>query len=234
MALDFRASQTRTNKLIASGSTGTNAKLLFYPFASALNLSGGLNSSVFGTGSIGKDAFLYISGAVGSLNGSSNGAVVAGGDVHVSGNLQVQGRLIIPSGSIGLYGRLFVGNYATTTNTSSNPQTCGQNNWVPNEWFFSSGSSRVFFQAILSAQTGSATSFVRLYNATSGAYVEIGGPGVTELSTSQITPTKLLSVNLTGALNFTTSSAQIYEVRIYTSVNSSICSLGSAEILTQS
>lgn len=568
MALDFRASQARTNKLIASGSTGTNAKLLFYPFSSALNLSGTINPSTFGTGSIGQDIFLYISGAVGSLDGTGNGATVTGGDLHVSGNLRVQGAILFSSGasieiglsdyaatsnifstivgqhrfdptdylarpiylrgnlavsntaanlsvrlwnvtsgtyveiggpgithfvvsgttptffqsvnlvsasgfssgpaiyelhasvsngsyvgyvggwnfavtgagvqgpqgpqgiagadgifvtsgvysktsqsvafgagpgfvypdvigtdifffvsgsstaksvfggdlvlsgnlttwlsnsfqgpttashmllndgavmpydkaissinsasngtltlvfastagllsnpantvvlgdysnanaialvgqntfygflqyptgsffsgsiqfpqgisgsltqlsdgtsylrsgtgvvinsasngavtitgSAGKYGRLFIGKYTSTNNTSSNPEVCGQNYWDPADWGFVPGSSSVYLQAILSAEAINSTSFVRLWNATAGAYVEIGGPGITEISTSQITPTRLLSVDLTGALNFQTGSAQVYEVQIYTSVGPSACILGSCELLTQ-
>ncbi|TXH11650.1 MAG: hypothetical protein E6R04_00970, partial [Spirochaetes bacterium] len=68
MTYDFRASQIRTNKLITSGSTGTNAALLIYPFTVALNQSGSINSSMFGTGSIGQDVFLFVSGAASSMD----------------------------------------------------------------------------------------------------------------------------------------------------------------------
>jgi hypothetical protein len=136
------------------------------------------------------------------------------------------------TGSAGKYGRLFIGRYTSTNNTLSNPEVCGQNYWDPDDWGFVPNSSSVFLQAILSAQMGSGTSFLRLWNATAGAYVEIGGPGITEISTSQTTPTRLLSVDLTGALNFLTSSAQVYEVQIYTSLPFSACILGSCELLT--
>lgn len=85
MTYDFRASQVRTNKIIASGSTETNAALLIYPFASALNQSGSINTAVFATGSIGSDVFLYVSGAVNSMGTSTQGTTLFGGDLKVSG-----------------------------------------------------------------------------------------------------------------------------------------------------
>lgn len=118
MALDFRATQVRTNKIIASGSTGTNASLLVYPFASALNLSGGLDPSKFITGSIGQDAFLYVSGVIGSLDAATRAAVVLGGDLHISGNLRVAGTLTatIPGSASG---SIFVTSGAQAYTTSS-------------------------------------------------------------------------------------------------------------------
>lgn len=89
MTYDFRASQVRTNKIIASGSTGTNAALLIYPFASALNQSGSINTSVFATGSIGTDVFLFVSGAVNSMGTAVSGTSVFGGDLKVSGAFMV-------------------------------------------------------------------------------------------------------------------------------------------------
>lgn len=118
MALDFRATQVRTNKIIASGSTGTNASLLIYPFSSALNLSGGLDPTKFITGSIGQDAFLYVSGAIGSLDATTRAAVVLGGDLHISGNLRVAGTLTatIPGSASG---SIFVTSGAQAYTTSS-------------------------------------------------------------------------------------------------------------------
>jgi hypothetical protein len=95
MTFDYRASQLRTSKIIASGSTGTGAKLLLYPIDSQgtpLN-QGNISAALFGTGSIGNDVFLFVSGAIGSINGSSNGASVFGGDVYVSGNLKSAGTI---------------------------------------------------------------------------------------------------------------------------------------------
>lgn len=93
MTFDFRASQVRTNKIIASGSTGTSASLLIYPFARALDQSGSINSAVFGTGSIGSDVFLFVSGAVNSMGTSTQGTTLLGGDLKVSGAFMSLGSL---------------------------------------------------------------------------------------------------------------------------------------------
>jgi len=105
MSLTFRASQIESNKLIASGSTGTatGAKLLIYPHEADDAISpnqGFIDQSVFNTGSIGTDIFLYVSGGIGKKNvGGSQAISVFGGDLHVSGNLTVDGTY--PSGGGG-------------------------------------------------------------------------------------------------------------------------------------
>jgi hypothetical protein len=105
MSLTFRASQIESNKLIASGSTGTatGAKLLIYPHEADDAISpnqGFIDQSVFNTGSIGTDIFLYVSGGIGKKNvGGSQSISVFGGDLHVSGNLTVDGTY--PSGGGG-------------------------------------------------------------------------------------------------------------------------------------
>jgi hypothetical protein len=69
---------------------------------------GGVNSSIFNTSLIGSDVFLFVSGAINSINTSTNGASVFGGDVHISGNLKIAGTVInssnIPSSSIAFAG----------------------------------------------------------------------------------------------------------------------------------
>ena len=102
MTFDFRASQLRTSKIIASGSTGTNAKVLLYPISAdevPLN-QGNIKALVFGTGSIGRDVFLYVSGGIGGMNGTSHDISVFGGDTHISGNLFVSGTLNTSLGGV--------------------------------------------------------------------------------------------------------------------------------------
>lgn len=92
MTFDFRALQVQTNKLIPSGSTGTNAKLLIYPITSEDSTTpnqGVIDPAKFSTGSIGNDALLFVSGVINGLDKTNNGASVFGGDVHVSGTLRV-------------------------------------------------------------------------------------------------------------------------------------------------
>lgn len=92
MTFDFRASQLRTSKIIVSGSTGTNAKLLLYPISvdgSPLN-QGNIDPTLFGTGSIGQDVFLFVSGTIAGTDGTSNGITLLGGDLGVSGSVRSQ------------------------------------------------------------------------------------------------------------------------------------------------
>jgi hypothetical protein len=95
MTFDFRASQLRTSKIIVSGSTGTNAKLLLYPISvdgSPLN-QGNIDPTLFGTGSIGQDVFLYVSGVIGGTGNTGNGITLFGGDVASSGNIKAEGDI---------------------------------------------------------------------------------------------------------------------------------------------
>ncbi len=96
MALDFRADQTKTHQIISSGSTGTNAQLLIYNYSVSSDLSGGLNTALFGTSSIGTDVSVFVSGAINSRNVSnSHGTVTFAGDVFVSGALAIAGGLVV-------------------------------------------------------------------------------------------------------------------------------------------
>lgn len=91
MTTDFRASQIQTNKIIASGSTGTstNALLLIYPISKQSGSNQGfINTGSFGLSGIGTDVFMFVSGAIGSRGtAASNATTVFGGDVHISGVL---------------------------------------------------------------------------------------------------------------------------------------------------
>lgn len=101
MTLDFRASQFRGAKFIASGSTGTGAKLVFYDIANdstGTPNQGNINTATWNTSSIGNDIFLFVSGTV--LSGTSDGRITAfGGSVKVSGVLSVGTGSIYLSGS---------------------------------------------------------------------------------------------------------------------------------------
>jgi len=89
MALDFRASQFRGAKFIASGSTGTGARIIFYDIANdntSTPNSGEINTSTWNQSAIGTDVFLFVSGTV--VTGSSAARISAfGGSVFVSGAL---------------------------------------------------------------------------------------------------------------------------------------------------
>jgi hypothetical protein len=105
----------------------------------------------------------------------------------------------------------YIGMYDSSTVTSSNAKTVGSTYFDPTE----NNSVTWKLRTILATTIGSNTAIVKLYNVTSGAYVHIGGAGITTLSTSNTTPTKIDSVNLYGATNFYTSSVAIYELQYY-------------------
>ncbi len=81
MSYDFRASQVKTNKIIASGSTGTSASIMIYGHDSDGNPANHGNlSSAFATNLIGADTFLYVSG-------SEEKRSVFGGGLTLSGTV---------------------------------------------------------------------------------------------------------------------------------------------------
>lgn len=87
--IDFRSNQIQTNKIIVSGSN----KLLVYGVeaqTAPLN-QGNIDPSKFPTGAIGSDVFLFISGATGARGTANPATAVFGGDVHISGNLSIDG-----------------------------------------------------------------------------------------------------------------------------------------------
>lgn len=112
--------------------------------------------------------------------------------------------------------------------SSVSPLIGGQAYFVPSEH----NSTNVRVRAILSTTTTACMAFFRLYNITSGSYVHIGGPGITELSSSNTTPTLLSSSNLTTATNFNMLTASIYEAQLYSATSSIDVSLGGATIIT--
>lgn len=86
MPIDFKASQIRTNKIIASGSL-SKPYLLIYPSGSAIDDSGN-TTKISGTGS---DGWLFVSGGI-----NSNDRVVFGGDTTVSGTFIVSPNILEP------------------------------------------------------------------------------------------------------------------------------------------
>ena len=98
MTTDFKASQVQTSKVIVTGSFagGGANQLLVYSIEADDSLSpnqGQIDSSVFDTSSgIGTDVFAFVSGGISQKDvGGSYGVSVFGGDVHISGNLTIDG-----------------------------------------------------------------------------------------------------------------------------------------------
>lgn len=233
MSQDFRARQIQTSQVISSGSSGTNAKIVVYDISAqdtATPNQGIIDNTRFNTSSIGTDIFLYVSGGINNRDvGGSNAITVFGGDVHISGNLTVGGTSPTGSGGTGAafnsgsFISFGITDYATTTNTSSGPQSIGQIVFDPRDF-----TGPVVFRSVLASTTGSVTASVQLFNVTSGTFVHIGGTGITTLNTTNTTPTIIQSVNLRTATNFSTGSA-IYELQSYIGTGSQTAVVGGAE-----
>lgn len=300
MPIDFRASQIQTNKIIASGSTGTEtgAQIVVYSHladdGTAPN-QGFINQSTFVTSSIGTDIFLYVSGGIGQRNvGNAKSISCFGGDVHISGNLTVDGTypsgggtgtnffwspsnaVIEASGSLTITGSgyfknglsgslqavapgvpyLLAGpNITIATNSLGQVSISGSASGGGGSSFYrlevldyystnattDTVAGQVIFPAhqftgsivlygIIANTSPTATGSVRLYNVTSGSYVEIGGVGNEYLFVSGTTPTIVTSVNLISASNFNSSSQAIYELQVSSSNGASYGMFGGFEL----
>lgn len=213
MTIDFRASQIQTKQIIASGSTGTGARLLIYGIESQdtnIPNEGQLNQD-WDTSNIGTDILVFISGSVTASNGGT--ITATGGDLLVSGSLMSRlTKTFVP-----------IGSYISSAATASNPQVTGQawleRSEVPHR--------TVKLRTILSSTGTGVTASVQLWNVSSGSFVNIGGAGVTELTTTSQTPVVLTSVELTTATNYTLTGA-IYEVRAYIATGSASVIHGSS------
>lgn len=86
MSTDFRASQVRTSKIIATGSTGTPAALLIYGHEQdGVPPYKGHIADTFNTSSIGSDAFIYISGSENKRTVLAGGMTLSGSVVALQG-----------------------------------------------------------------------------------------------------------------------------------------------------
>lgn len=210
-----------------------------------LYVSGGINSkglstngvAVFGgdthiSGNLTVDrASRFTGGLSGSLTKLANGTsfLVAGNNITIVTNSN--GSVVVSSTASGSSNngpslfRMGIVDYAETSATSSAPQVLGQVIFPANEF---SGSSLVM-RGVSYSNSVSGSSFVRLYNVTSGAYVHINGTGNTTISVPGFSPTLWQSVNLLSAANFNTSSQAIYELHGYSSTGSNTVFIGGVE-----
>lgn len=92
---DFRTSQIQTKQIIATGSfdgLGANSQIAIYPIeaegspANQGEISAGLLAQLDAT-----DVFLFISGGIGEKDGTNRATTVFGGDIHISGNMTIDG-----------------------------------------------------------------------------------------------------------------------------------------------
>ena len=82
MAKDFKATQVRTSKLIASKSNSSHAMLMVYGTSSATDNAGSHAATM--VSNVGSDVFLFVSGNMG-VKGNRSNVALFGGDLVVSG-----------------------------------------------------------------------------------------------------------------------------------------------------
>ena len=171
----------------------------------------------------GTDVFFYASGTIGAKDSSVRAVGLFGGDLHISGNLTVDGTS--PGGS-SQANQLQVGivDYATTSTTSST--TVGQITFTGSEY-----SGSIYLSALVSATAAAVSSSIRLYNLDDFAYVAIGGGSQEHLGAASTTPTKLTSVDLKSAANFNAISSSNYELQVSSSSESTIVTIGASAFL---
>ena len=124
--------------------------------------------------------------------------------------------------------RLFLAGYKVTTADSTNPQVAGAAYFAPLEH----KENTCFMRTIINTDNILNNANVQLYNITDEVFVDIGGPGDTELTVGDVEPTLAVSVNLFGATGFSASPA-IYEVRIFGSGSSNITTHFSTELVCE-
>jgi hypothetical protein len=96
-SVDFRADQVQTSKIIVTGSTPQKTLLIYGIDADdAPANQGNIDQTVFDTSVIGSDVFLFVSGGINARGGSDPWITAFGGDLHISGNLTVDGT--VPGG----------------------------------------------------------------------------------------------------------------------------------------
>jgi len=196
------------NTLVLSSSGGSNG---VRAEGGSLLVRGDDGSGTARATDYGTDNFLFVSGAVGSRGGPSPGVAVFGGDLHVSGNLTVDGTS--PGGGGLATGKQQVASYSTPATTV--PQVVGQFSWVPTD--FTSLTS-VALRAVLATNgTTNLTGSLQVYNLTSGSFLDlVSTPSVSKhLAFTGSAPTLFTSTNLLAAgTNFDNSSTAVYEVRV--------------------
>jgi hypothetical protein len=86
MSLDFKASQIRTTQLIVTGAKSYTPALMIYGSGSATSYTGAYLPTLLSN--VGNDAFIFVSGSIGSKGiPGSVGTAVIGGDLVVSGTI---------------------------------------------------------------------------------------------------------------------------------------------------
>jgi len=114
-SIDFRADQVQTSKIIVTGSAPEKTLLIYSIDADGTPPNqGNIDPTVFNTSSIGSDVFFFVSGAVGGRGGTDPVIAVIGGDLHVSGNLTVDGTYPAGGGGTNYFTEIALNSIKTT------------------------------------------------------------------------------------------------------------------------
>jgi len=142
MAKDFRANQTRTHKIIGSGSNVSAGvpSILVYSASSATDFDGSYETNMLA--SVGSDVFLFVSGAQ-----DGTGKTAFGGDVVISGTLYAETIVVeveeTTTGSLSVSGSLFVSQSATINEGAT--INASQETGTENNFNVFAGSTRAIF-----------------------------------------------------------------------------------------
>ena len=201
-----------------SGGSGTN--FFWSPSGAPPQIEASGSLAITGSG-------YFKGGLSGSLQQISPGVpyLLAGPNITIATNSL--GQVSITGSAAGGGGsnfyRLEVLDYYSTNATSDT--TAGQVIFPANQF-----TGSIVLYGVIANSSATATGSVRLYNITSGSYVDIGGIGNQYLSVSGTTPTIVSSVNLISASNFNSSSQAIYELQVSSSNGASYGFFGGFEL----
>jgi hypothetical protein len=201
-----------------SGGSGTN--FFWSPSGAPPQIEASGSLAITGSG-------YFKGGLSGSLQQISPGVpyLLAGPNITIAtnslGQVSITGSAAGGGGSS--FYRLEVLDYYSTNATSDT--TAGQVIFPANQF-----TGSIVLYGVIANSSATATGSVRLYNITSGSYVDIGGIGNQYLSVSGTTPTIVSSVNLISASNFNSSSQAIYELQVSSSNGASYGFFGGFEL----
>lgn len=165
-------------------------------------------------------------GFSGSLTTLTDGSpyLIAGNNVSITTGSN--GAVTVNAITSSNFFRLELLDYEALSSVTST--TLGQVIFPANEY-----TGSLTLRGVISSNDATNTGSIQLYNVTSGAYVDIGGPGVKHLSVTGTIPTIIQSVNLISASGFSSSSQAIYELVASSSNALNTSFFGSFEIRPQ-
>jgi len=192
-----------------------------------------VNNNIFTTGSIavtgsinGSSTITATTGFSGSLTTLTDGSpyLIAGNNVSLTTGSN--GAVTVNAITSSNFFRLELLDYEALSSVTST--TLGQVIFPANEY-----TGSLTLRGVIYSNDATNTGSIQLYNVTSGAYVDIGGPGVKHLSVTGTIPTIIQSVNLISASGFSSSSQAIYELVASSSNALNTSFFGSFEIRPQ-